>query len=263
MKKRKITLLTISIISIFLIGYNIVKQKFILASTIYSVQKNIEIGNYNIDIIQSKLYENYLFTKYTVETLDKSELNQNLPKISPLISSKQINSINLQTIILDEYFISQYKKEITLISFYDNKNINDFEVKYCIEDIHSNTVDEISLNKKYYFDESNNINDGYTLLNNEINIGKIKINFKDFLIKDKQGILYFSSKEKYEIEDDYIIKIKSGDFEDIFFINSIKSSASYYVPITFNNKDINLNDLEISIINTNKNDKTLIYKNNQ
>ena len=126
MKKRKITLLTISIISIFLIGYNIVKQKFILASTIYSVQKNIEIGNYNIDIIQSKLYENYLFTKYTVETLDKSELNQNLPKISPLISSKQINSINLQTIILDEYFISQYKKEITLISFYDNKNINDF-----------------------------------------------------------------------------------------------------------------------------------------
>ena len=87
MKKRNIILLTFAIISIFLIGCNIIEKKIISASTLYSLSDSIEVENYGIDILESTLYENYILTKYTVETLDKSPIPEETVTLNALLSS--------------------------------------------------------------------------------------------------------------------------------------------------------------------------------
>ena len=53
MKKRNIIFVpTFAIISIFLIGYNIIEEKIISASTLTSLSNTIEVENYSVNILE-------------------------------------------------------------------------------------------------------------------------------------------------------------------------------------------------------------------
>ena len=110
--------------------------------------------------------------------------------------------------------------------------------------------------------KSTNTKSGYHVLNNIVNIDNINIDVKSLLIKDNYSLLNFTTENKYFIQDDYIVKIKSNSFEDIFFINPIAESNSFYVPMIYKDGDLDFNNLEIYLVNVNSNEKTLIYKSN-
>ena len=111
MKKRNIILLTFAIISIFLIGCNIIEEKIISASTLTSLSNTIEVENYSVNILESTLYENYILTKYTVETLDKSPIPEETVTLNALLSSNNSSYNPLGNYIIKESFISDYKKK--------------------------------------------------------------------------------------------------------------------------------------------------------
>ncbi|MDU2199326.1 MAG: hypothetical protein E7E21_13070, partial [Peptostreptococcaceae bacterium] len=129
-------------------------------------------------------------------------------------------------------------------------------------------VKDTQKQKKLYSDnkskikKSTNTKDGYHVLNNIVNIDNINIDVKSLLIKDNYSLLNFTTENKYFIQDDYIVKIKSNSFEDIFFINPIAESNSFYVPMIYKDGDLDFNNLEIYLVNVNSNEKTLIYKSN-
>ena len=262
MKKRNIILLTFAIISIFLIGCNIIEEKIISASTLTSLSNTIEVENYSVNILESTLYENYILTKYTVETLDKSPIPEETVTLDTLLSSNNSSYNSLGNYIIKESFISDYKKEILTINFLDITKGYSFDLTYEVK------VKDTKKQKKLYPDnkskikKSTNTKYGYHVLNNIVNIDNINIDVKSLLIKDNYSLLNFTTENKYVIQDDYIVKIKSNSFEDIFFINPIAESNSFYVPMIYKDGDLDFNNLEIYLVNVNSNEKTLIYKSN-
>lgn len=262
MKKRNIILLAFAIISIFLIGCNIIEKKFISASTLTSLSDTIEVENYSVDIRESTLYENYILTKYTVETLDKSPLPENTVTLNAILHSNNSNHKPLDNYIIKESFISDYKKEFLTINFLNTPKGYSFDVTYEVK------LKDIKKQKKLYSDgksklkKSTNTNNGYHILNNKVNINNINIDTKSLLIKNNYSLLNFTTENGNFIQDDYIIRVKSVNFEDIFFINPIGESNSFYVPITYKDGEIDFNNLEINLVNVNTNEKALIYKSN-
>ena len=164
--------------------------------------------------------------------------------------------------LIKESFISDYKKEILTINFLDITKGYSFDLTYEVK------VKDTQKQKKLYSDnkskikKSTNTKDGYHVLNNIVNIDNINIDVKSLLIKDNYSLLNFTTENKYFIQDDYIVKIKSNSFEDIFFINPIAESNSFYVPMIYKDGDLDFNNLEIYLVNVNSNEKTLIYKSN-
>ena len=262
MKKINIILLTFAIISIFLIGYNIAEKKIISASTLTSISNTIEVENYSINILESKLYENYILTKYTIETLDKSSIPQDTVTLNAILSSKNSTYKHLENYIIKESFISEYKKEFIMVDFFDIKKGSTFDLTYEAKLKNSQKQNTFYLDKKSKIKNSTNISDGYHLLNNIVNIDNINIDVKNLLIKDTYSLLKFTTEDKSFIQDDYIVRIKSNNFEDIFFVNPIHESNYFYVPMTYTEGDIDFKNMEIYLININSNEKKLIYKSN-
>lgn len=262
MKKINIILLTFAIISIFLIGYNIVEKKIISASTLTSISNTIEVENYSVNILESKLYENYILTKYTVETLDKSPIPEETVTLNALLSSNNSNYSPLDNYIIKESFISEYKKEFIMVDFFNITKGSSFDLTYEAKIKNTQKQNTLYSDNKSKIKDSTNISDEYHILDNIVNIDNINIDVKNLLIKDTYSLLNFTTEDKYFIQDDYIVKIKSNSFEDIFFVNTISESNSFYVPMTYKDGDIDFNNIEIYLVNINSNEKKLLYKSN-
>ncbi|SCH05546.1 MULTISPECIES: hypothetical protein [unclassified Romboutsia] len=256
MKISKLTLILIPIISVFLIIFYKLNTKSIMSTA-------MEIENYNIDIINSTLYEDYLLTKYTVETLDGSQISEDTAKVIPKII---LNNSNCNEIILGENDLSEFKREVTSIFIPLSKSFNSLKIEYLIKSSNTNNIKKLVFNNALLKSDTENNLSKYYNINKKIEFNEFNIQLKSLLVEDDKALLYFFTENTKLNEDNYIVKLKSNDFEDIFFIEKVnnlkeKNLAHYYVPMNYNSGDIDFSNIEIHLINVDDYTETLIYNN--
>ncbi|HHD2718608.1 TPA: hypothetical protein ACOTHS_002225 [Clostridium perfringens] len=240
-----------------------------------------EVDNYNIEIEYSKLYDNYLLTKYKIRRKDGSYIGENEANLSTFINTYD-SAFALGPHIISSKVIDNKIKEEISIDFVAaiEKPLEKVKIRHALAGKYIDGTKEIK--KEGVVNLSN---ENYTRLNKKIKIDDINLTVSNLGNFEFGSILnlFTENLEDEEVEnfhENYSIKLKSNDFSKIYEIkqmmvldgkavdaviewNKINKDTKlvefFVVDLLYDVDSIDFNNFELFVVNKNTNEETKIY----
>lgn len=240
-----------------------------------------ELDNYNIEIEYSKLYDNYLLTKYKIWRKDGSYIGENEANLATFINTYH-SAFALGPHIISSKVIDNKIKEEISIDFVAaiEKPLEKVKIRYALAGKYIDGTKEIK--KEGVVNLSN---ENYTLLNKKIKIDHINLTVSNLGNFEFGSILNLftenlENEEAENFHENYSIKLKSNDFSKIYEIKQMmilrgkaaeevikwnklnkdtKLIEFFIVDLLYDVDSIDFNNFELFVVNKNTNEETKIY----
>ena len=240
-----------------------------------------EVYNYNIEIEYSKLYDNYLLTKYKIWRKDGSYIGENEANVSTFINTYDSAFAWGPHIISSKVIDNKIKEEIS-IDFVAaiEKPLEKVKIRHALAGKYIDGTKEIK--KEGVVNLSN---ENYIRLNKKIKIDHINLTISNLGNFEFGSILnlFTENLEDEEIEnfhENYSVKLKSNDFNKTYEIRKImgldgkaveaviewnkinkdtKLVEFFIVDLLYDVDSIDFNNFELFVVNKNTNEETKIY----
>ncbi|EOU1648966.1 MAG: hypothetical protein E7H79_00070 [Clostridium perfringens] len=240
-----------------------------------------EVDNYNIEIEYSKLYDNYLLTKYKIWRKDGSYIGETEANLSTFIT-KYDSAFSFGPHIISSKVIDNKIKEEIIIDFVAaiEKPLEKVKIRHALAGKYIDGTKEIK--KEGVVNLSN---ENYIRLNKKIKIDDINLTVSNLGNFEFGSILnlFTENLEDEEIEnfhENYSVKLKSNDFNKTYEIRKImgldgkaveaviewnkinkdtKLVEFFIVDLLYDVDSIDFNNFELFVVNKNTNEETKIY----
>ncbi len=240
-----------------------------------------EVDNYNIEIEYSKLYDNYLLTKYKIWRKDGSYIGKNEANLSTFINTYD-SAFALGPHIISSKVIDNKIKEEISIDFVAaiEKPLEKVKIRHALAGKYIDGTKEIK--KEGVVNLSN---ENYTPLNKKIKIDHMNLTVSNLGNFEFGSILNLctenlENEEAENFHENYSIKLKSNDFSKIYEIKQMmilrgkaaeevikwnklnkdtKLIEFFIVDLLYDVDSIDFNNFELFVVNKNTNEETKIY----
>lgn len=236
-----------------------------------------EVDNYNIEIEYSKLYDNYLLTKYKIRRKDGSYIGETEANLSTFITKYDSAFSFGPHIISSKVIDNKIKEEISIdfVAAIENP-LEKVKIRHALAGKYIDGTKEIK--KEGVVNLSN---ENYTRLNKKIKIDDINLTVSNLGNFEFGSILnlFTENLENEEVEN-YSVKLKSNDFNKTYEIRKImgldgnavkhviewnkinkdtKLVEFFIVDLLYDVDSIDFNNFELFVVNKNTNEETKIY----
>ena len=267
------------IIGIIFVGIS--STDLVEESETISFPYEFEVDNYNIEIEYSKLYDNYLLTKYKIWRKDGSYIGENEANLSTFINTYH-SAFALGPHIISSKVIDNKIKEEISIDFVAaiEKPLEKVKIRHALAGKYIDGTKEIK--KEGVVNLSN---ENYTPLNKKIKIDHINLTVSNLGNFEFGSILNLftenlENEEAENFHENYSIKLKSNDFSKIYEIKQMmilrgkaaeevikwnklnkdtKLIEFFIVDLLYDVNSIDFNNFELFVVNKNTNEETKIY----
>ncbi|WP_368235762.1 hypothetical protein [Clostridium perfringens] len=240
-----------------------------------------EVDDYNIEIEYSKLYDNYLLTKYKIWRKDGSYIGENEANLSTFINTYDSAFALGPHIISSKVIDNKIKEEISIdfVAAIENP-LEKVKIRHALAGKYIDGTKEIK--KEGVVNLSN---ENYTPLNKKIKIDHINLTISNLGNFEFGSILNLftenlENEEAENFHENYSIKLKSNDFSKIYEIKQMmilrgkaaeevikwnklnkdtKLIEFFIVDLLYDVDSIDFNNFELFVVNKNTNEETKIY----
>lgn len=220
---------------------------------------NYKVGNYDVDILSSRYYEDYVLTTYKVKSLDNSQIENNDISLN-LINNNDSTKLDVASSIIDEKRISNNEIEVTSMVLVQGDLEKTINISYSFSGEKINNLNEniLNPNKEIILKRENK---NFIKADKEFKLGIKQAKFNSLGIFPEGILVDFSMKDWNPINN-YKIKVVTEDKEvnvnSKYQYDDKNTGEKVYIAFIPNSDDINLKSFKVYIVNNN--DKQLLYQ---
>lgn len=240
-----------------------------------------EFENYKVEIEYAKLYDNYLLTKHNISKKDGSITQEDDINITTTISENTARGYMIGPQVISTRVIdNRVKEEISTFFIAETeKPIKKANIRHSLILKGNIDINSIKTDGSVFL-----TNDDYNYINKKFKIDNIDLTVMSLGNFEFGGLLHIftenlESEELQNLEKNYFIRLKSGEFQEDFKINTImgykeeivkkisnfgdfnpnsKLTEFFGVNMLYDTSKVDNDNIEIYIVNKNSNEETRI-----